>query len=108
MPVDTNVTGGDLASAILGSGVLITGVSYIGASDQAGTFTGGVIGIEDGIILTSGDERLATGPNIFDNNGADLSTAGDVDLSAIIGHATFDANVLEISFTTDTGDLIFN
>lgn len=107
--VDTGVTGGDLAQAILGSGVAITGVSYVGATDQAGTFTdGGVIGIEEGILLTTGDARLAPGPNFFDNAGADLSTAGDLDLSLIVGNVTFDANVLEINFTTETGDLFFD
>lgn len=97
-----------------GSGVTIDGgsISYIGGSSQAGTFTGGLasgLGIESGIILTSGDASLAVGPNSATGSGLAAGGAGDADLSALIGGtSTYDANILEFEFTTTTGNLFFD
>jgi len=109
--VTTTTDGNTLASEILGSGVTISNLSYTGATNQAGTFTGGTsagIGIESGIIMTSGDATLAPGPNIFDGATGSLGAAGDSDLDALIPQTTNDANVLQFDFETDTGDLFFN
>ena len=106
--------GSVLTDLIAGSGVTIDGssINYIGSSTQAATFSGGVasgIGIESGILLTSGDATLAVGPNSSTGSTGDLSTAGDADLSALLGGtSTNDANVLEFDFTTSTGDLFFD
>lgn len=103
--------GNVLANAIAGSGVTIDSVSYVGADGQAGTFTDGNssgIGIEEGIILTSGLAITAEGPNTSDSAGTVLGTAGYGALDTLSGGTTFDANILDITFTTDTGDLFFN
>ncbi len=87
--------GGSLVNSILGTGInLVSGtVNYSGANDGAsGTFTnGGNIGIESGILLTTGDAAGAVGPN----NSSSFSGGG----------AT---SSLGFSFTTDGGDLFFN
>lgn len=66
----TVTTTGDantLASTILGSGISLVGsATYTGAAVASGTFTGGLasgIGIDSGILLTSGNAQLAVGPN---------------------------------------------
>ncbi|MCG8612970.1 MAG: PEP-CTERM sorting domain-containing protein [Pseudomonadales bacterium] len=104
--------GGLLAGTILGSGVTIDpgSISYTGSATQGATFTdGGAIGISSGIILTSGDATLAVGPNTSSGTTGSLGTPGDADLSGLIGGTpTFDANILEFEFTTDTGDLFFD
>jgi VPDSG-CTERM motif len=92
-----NDTGADLANSILGPGIsLVSGsVSYSGATTGAsGTFTGGLsagIGIESGLILTTGLASNAVGPN----------TTG-----SITGPGT--TSTLSFSFSTLGGDLFFN
>jgi len=45
----------DLIDSIMGTGITSSNVSYTGAYIASGTFTGGaVIGINEGIVLTSG------------------------------------------------------
>jgi PEP-CTERM motif len=112
LSVTTSTDGAAMANSLLagGSGITISNVSYIGATNQGGYFSGAAsaIGIDSGIILTSGDATLAPGPNNSDGASADLGTAGDSDLTAITGGTTNDANVLEFDFTTTTGSLFFN
>lgn len=109
--VNPTANGATLVNTIIGTGVTVdpTSINYIGAATQAGTFTGGIsagIGIDAGIILTSGDALLAPGPN--DNTASEnLGTAGDDDLTNESGENTNDANVLEFVFETDTSDLFF-
>jgi hypothetical protein len=111
LTVTTTTDATSLANTLVGSGVTITSATLTGAANQQGTFSGaaGAIGIDSGVILTSGDARLAPGPNGSDGDGASLGTAGDADLNALIpGFTTFDANVLSITFTTNTGNLFFS
>lgn len=112
LTVTTSTDGTAMAGSLLagGSGISISSVTYTGATDQGGYFSGAAsaIGIDSGIILTSGDATLAPGPNTSDGSSAGLGTPGDTDLSAITGGTTNDANVLEFDFTTDTGDLFFS
>lgn len=113
LTVVDNDSGLDLVSAILGAGITVDGstISYTGGTGQAGLFTGGVasgIGIESGILLTSGKAALAEGPNDDDGAGFDWGSAGDADLDALVGGGTQDANILEFEFSTTGGDLFFN
>lgn len=106
---DANLLSSTLAG---GSGVTITSSSLIGGSTQQGTFTGGVsagIGIESGVILTTGSANDAPGPNSSDSTSVGTGTGGDAQLSALVGGATtYDKNVLTLTFTTTTGSLFFN
>lgn len=114
--ITTTTDGSLLTGVISGSGITIDGgtINYIGGSTQGGTFTDGLssgIGIENGIILTSGDATLAPGPNTATGTTGIVNSLGDADLLAlpIPGMTdTFDANILEFEFTTTTGDLFFN
>lgn len=109
--VTPSTDGNLLTNTILGGGILISNVSYIGADNQSGTFTGGTtsgIGIEEGIILTSGNATLAPGPNTLDAATGGAGTAGDADLNALIPQTTVDAAILEFDFISVGGDLFFN
>ena len=101
-----------LANSISGSGVTISGAKYNGTPLASGTFTGGSsagIGIDTGIILTTGNAKDAEGPNTSDGTSIDNPTGGDTDLSALINNApTNDAASLTLDFTTAGGDLFFN
>jgi hypothetical protein len=108
-----------LANALVGSGVTISNATLIGAGGagipgslgaQQGFFSGGLaagIGIEEGVLLTTGSISNAPGPNNSDDASAELGRLGDPDLTALAGFDTFDANILSFDFTTDTGELFF-
>lgn len=102
----------DLANALGGSGVTISGATLIGITGQQGFFAGGLaagIGIDSGVILTSGSIANAQGPNNSDSTTAQTGTGSDSQLAALQpGSTTFDKNILEFDFTTTTGDLFFS
>ena len=100
-----------LANTILGGGITISNLSYNGHESASGTFTDGLssgIGMDEGIILTSGNASLAEGPNTSDGATGSNGFAGDSDLNALIPQSTNDATVLEFDFESAGGDLFFN
>ena len=100
-----------LVNNILGSGVATSNISLTGANAAFGTFTGGIsagIGIESGIMLSTGKVTDAVGPNSSDSTSTNNQTAGDSQLSSISGHNTNDAATLTFDFTSDGGDIFFN
>ncbi len=119
--LDINVTNdaSTLVNNILGPGIEVIGIpQYTGADTAAGTFVGGLaagIGIESGIILTSGDANLALPPNESDGITGGDNLPGDPDLTALlqVGEVnedvnTFDATILEFTFKSKGGNLFFN
>jgi len=84
---EDNVTADTLAQALVGPGVSISNVSYTGANGASGTFSGGngIIGFEDGIVLTSGSVTNVVGPNSSDATSTNNQTPGDGDLEALSG-----------------------
>src|SRR5690606_1150106 len=77
---------------------------------SAGTFTGGLstgIGIDSGVLLTSGQANLVGNTNTTDNATGDFGGPGDPQLTSLSGFNTFDATILTFDFTTTTGDLFF-
>lgn len=106
-------SGSDLANTILGEGISVVpgSINYSGADGASGFFTDGMssgIGIDSGIILTSGQATNALPPNDSDSEGAFNGFAGDSDLTALSGFNTFDAAVLEFEFESEGGDLFFD
>ncbi len=100
-----------LVSKILGPGIDAYNVSYTGAPIAAGTFVGGLaagIGIESGIILTTGSAASAANTDINDATSTDNNTPGDANLNDVIGSNTFDAAVLEFDLVSTGGNVFFN
>ena len=101
-----------LADAILGSGITRVGnATLVSGSTSAGTFAGGAssgIGINSGILLTSGSVNNAPGPNNNDGASATASGSGDADLNLLVGGNTTDSTSLSFTFTSAGGDLFFN
>lgn len=105
-----------LATRILGTGIELKSVDLTGGElgtndSSAGTFTGGLasgVGIESGILLTTGMARLVGNTNTSSFTGADFNGSGRSYLDALSGQNTHDATVLDIKFKTDTGSLFFN
>ncbi len=106
----TSTDGNAMANALLGSGITISNVNYVGGSNQSGFFSDGssVLGIDTGLIMTSGSALSAPGPNTADGTSTSVGSAGDVDLNALIPQSTQDAAVLTFDFESTSGDLFFN
>jgi uncharacterized repeat protein (TIGR01451 family) len=121
----SGITANDLANALVGSGITISGVTYRGDPRAAGTFAdnAGAIGFDSGIVLSTGRMSDVVGPNSSGskstNLGAGIPTpgqngcldrarntftlglAGDTELNALSGFTTCDATVLEFDFVPD-------
>ena len=102
--------GNTLVETITGSGITIdrSSINFIGASGSSGTFSDGLasgIGIESGIILTTGQASSAIGSNSSDVTTTVNGVAGDSDLDALSGATTSDASVLEFEFESTGGDV---
>ena len=101
-----NITGSALIETILGPDIqsynLLNFQGTSGNNASAGLFTGGMsagIGLESGIILSTGFIRNALGPNEYAGATGVLELPGDKDLEALIpGYDTFDATILEFEF----------
>lgn len=92
----------NLVSSLIGSGVEVTNAEYTGDSRAAGIFNDPSlgIGIDSGIILSTGDVTNIYGPNNSDSTGTAFATDGDTDLNGLVSpSATRDAAVLEFDFT---------
>jgi hypothetical protein len=116
----TDLTGGltpqALVNALVGSGVQVLNVTYTGVNQSAGEFSGGtgILGIEAGIVLSSGHAVGIIGPNL-DNNGTtpsfDNGLPGDAQLSNLAGiplSSAFDATSLEFDIIPQGNSLQFS
>jgi gliding motility-associated-like protein len=93
-------------NVLLGSGVTVSNVTYTGAANTIGTFTGGSgtnLGISDGIIMSSG---YVNGGGLTQIGSpasdflSDMTGGGsDPQLEAIVGNSVNDASVLAFDFT---------
>ena len=102
-----------MAAALLSptSGITINSATYVGANGASGTFAVGtdIIGLDRGILLTSGTVATAPGPNDDDGAGVDNFVPGDSQLNALLpGAVTEDASVLTIRFTPTGNQIQFS
>ncbi len=97
----------DLATALLpaGSGISVSNVNFVGEDAQGGTFTGGtgIVGFDEGILLSSGDVNDVVGPNENPDTTTNHGNPGDSDLDNLAGGTTLDAATLEFEFTVPQG-----
>ena len=95
---------------LLGSCVTVSNITFTGNYRTSGTFDGSgtVIGLDDGVILTTGRAITAQGPDNDDNAGSGNNGPGDADLTVIASAATEDATVLEFDFIPSNDTLRFN
>jgi len=91
-----------LLQCLVGPDVQISNAVLTAANGAAGLFTGGsaIIGIDQGIVLSSGSIVTIVGPNLMDDASFNNDYPGDADLDALIpGYQTYDATILEFDFT---------
>ena len=101
----SSLTKDDLVDIILGPDTpfQVVDCQYFGADIATGAFTGGDIGFEAGIVLTTGSVANVQGPNDSPSTTQNNNLPGDAQLSDLIGGATTnDASVLEFVFLNPT------
>jgi cysteine-rich repeat protein len=108
----SGLTATQLAGALMGDGVAVTNVRYTGAAEAAGLFGAATasVGIERGVILSTGPVSGIAGPNDSRAFGFDdpLGEPGDANLSALIGGETDDAAVLEFDVVPVGSEITFS
>jgi hypothetical protein len=99
----------DLVYTLACGGLNVSNVKYTGVDVAAGVFQGGagIIGFDNGIILSTGNIVDVVGPNTQDDIGVDNGAAGDTQLDALAGYPTHDAAVLEFDFLANANKVQF-
>jgi len=98
----------DFITTMFGPGVLISNLTYTGAPLAIGKFTDttGTLGMDSGIIMTSGDINAAVGPNNSNSAGYNNNLTGDSVLSSLCNTNTWDASIIEFDFVPLTDTII--
>jgi len=106
-------TADQLVNELVGSGVSWSNASFTGSyngstASNRGFFSNGssVIGINNGIILSTGNVLAATQTNQWDNYSWENFLAGDANLDAI-SSPTYDAAVLQFDFVPESNYIEF-
>lgn len=99
-----------LAAAITGPGVQIANPVIDCHAQGFGEFsyTGGVLGVNDGVLLTTGRIDNSVGPNNVENRTFEQGTPGNALLNTVTGRTTFDACRLEFDVIPGGDTLRFN
>ncbi|OOP55248.1 MAG: hypothetical protein AYP45_15860 [Candidatus Brocadia carolinensis] len=109
-----SLTATQLAESLVGTGVSVSNATFTGANVAGGSFSDGLsngIGIESGVVLSSGDISLVNGPNDSDYLTVGNGQSGDSDLDSLASGTTFDAAVLDrlsenAAMNKDTGNCV--
>lgn len=103
-----SLTPAQLVQSLLGTGVTASNIVLDAAPIAAGTFQGGLpaVGIDNGIVLSSGDIASVPGPNTSDWTSTSNLRAGDPDLDLLTTSPTYDATRLEFDFVCASGGQI--
>ena len=108
--VDTTVSASTLAADLVGAGVSVSNVQYTGAPDAKGTFAFAdptTVGMNGGIVLSSGNANEVVGPNTMDWNSTSWNLLGNDLLSGLSTYPTYDASVLSFDFVPTTNQVSF-
>ncbi len=103
-----SATAAALAAKLTGPGVIIISPTLTCLSTAEGTFSGpSTLSFDSGIVLTNGSAIQTANPASFFASTAN-GTPGDPSLTALSGHPTFDACVLEFDFRPAGDTVKFN
>jgi len=90
-----------LVNSLLGVGITANNITFTGANVAGGSFGNGLgdgLGIDSGVILSTGDIAGAIGPNNADDTSTNNGTSGDPALTTIVSNTTNDAAILQFDF----------
>ena len=110
LTVNNGFNAQQLGNNLAGSNITIINPSISGNATQYGQFNyvGNDLGLNSGVILSTGSIFDAVGPNTSGNTGTDFGLPGNADLTALGGFQTFDAVVFEFEFEVQGDELEFN
>jgi len=93
---------------LFGFCVEVFDLSFTGSPDAFGAFSynGDELGLDEGIIISTGDVVSAVGPNEQSQVTTQFYTAGDQDLNSLTEYLTFDACVIEFDFLASSDNLL--
>jgi len=98
-------------NVLVGTGVTVQNIQFIGDNQQIGFFNGANsnIGLSSGIIMSTGRIQDAIGPNNEPNAGENLFRPGYIPLANLLGGNvnTFDAAVLSFNFRCEGDNVSF-
>lgn len=106
--VDTLISIQDIITNMFGPAIVVSNLTYTGAPIAIGTFldTTGTLGMDSGIIMTTGSIYNAIGPNNTQQATGTNQTPGDSTLDALINSPTWDAAIIEFDFIPQTDTII--
>lgn len=100
--VNSTVTPTDIVNSFIGSGTSVSNITMNCNTGSYGTFSNGsttTVGIDNGIMLSTGLVSTATGSNTIPNAGSCNDTSfSDPDLLSLNPLATYDPCILEFDF----------
>lgn len=99
-----------VGNVLVGDGVQTRGITYTGHNRSIALFENGdaaQLGLDKGIIISSGVAAEAKGPNNTLDNTRDMGYPGDPTLDKIAGLQTGDAGVLKFEFKPQTEEIEF-
>ena len=99
-----------LAASITGPGVVISNPVITCHAQGYGEFayTGSLLGVQQGVILTSGTINNSLGPNNVGNKSFQANTPGDAELTTVTSRTTFDACKFEFDIIPAGDSLQFD
>ncbi|MCB0764994.1 MAG: choice-of-anchor L domain-containing protein, partial [Flavobacteriales bacterium] len=99
-----------LAESISGPGVRILAPTIDCHSEGYGEFayTGGLLGVDQGVLLTSGRITNAIGPNNQENRTFEQNRPGNAILNTVTGRTTYDACKFEFDIIPSGDSISFN
>ncbi len=109
--IDTSLNAVRLVNDILlGEGVAVSNVKYTGPRHAIAGYqdSSKILSIHNGLLLTTGNALMCSGPNHFAGMGWVSKAAGNRRLDSIASGETHDAAVLEFDFVTSAEVLTFN
>src|SRR5690606_12528641 len=97
-------------NVLIGPGITVTNITFAGDTAAIASFNGANsnIGLQNGIIMSTGKAKDARGPNNR-NIGTSNNKPGDATLDNILtnGEQTIDAAVIEFDFIPTADNLTF-
>ncbi len=110
LSVNNGFTAQQLSNNLAGANVNTFNASITGDALQYGQFSyvGNDLGLNSGVILSTGDIFDAVGPNSSGSTSSNMGGPGDPDLSALAGFNTNDAVVFEFDFEVQSTEIEFN
>jgi len=110
LAVSDGFTAQELANYFTGPSITPFNCSIEGEDGQIGkfSFTGNELGVNSGIIMSTGDIYDAAGPNSSSGTSYEWGGYGDDYLDDEFGIDTYDAIILEFDFTVQSDRIDFN